>query len=100
MGLVRVLCDGYEVVYEADEDYAAEERGRIHPVAPVAAIGLNEPVRALQEYLHERDIDHNARRKPRGYGKEPVVGPAGEKGYGASYAGGKPCEDGKPDGDP
>ena len=82
--LVRVFPGGNQVVDQADQQHAAEERRRIDPMAPVVAVLRRECLDAFEEDLDKGDIEHHPRRESRGHRQKAIVGPAGREGNDAA----------------
>ncbi|OGS25299.1 MAG: hypothetical protein A3J70_10095 [Elusimicrobia bacterium RIFCSPHIGHO2_02_FULL_61_10] len=94
--LVRVLSGGDEVVYDADEQDAAEESAGVHPVPHGVAVSRHQRGRALVEDLYEGNVEHDPGREAGGDREKTVIRLLRRESDKAAYARGQAGEEGKP----
>lgn len=86
--LVRVFPSRNQVVDQADDQHAAEERSGVDPVGPVVSVAPGKCGNPFEEDLDERNVEHDASGETGGNREESVIGPLRGKSDDAADSGG------------
>jgi len=85
VGFMGVHSRRDQIVDQADDQHAAEERGGVEPGTPVVAVVQGEGSQAFGKDLHEGYIEHDPGREARGRGEKSVIRPPGREGDDAPH---------------